>query len=65
VPRKCSLEVIYEGLGRPMITSAAVLLEGVTTKAEESTISPFVFGGATFAVFLLLLLVVTRFNPDR
>lgn len=47
-----------------MITSAAFLLQEVTTKAEESTVSPFVFGGAGFAVFLLLLLAVTRLNPD-
>ena len=48
-----------------MITKAAVLLEEVTTKSDEASVSPFVFGGIALAVLLLLLLIVTRFNPDR
>ncbi len=48
-----------------MVVSAAILLSETVKQAEEPTVSPYVYGAATFAVFLLLLLATTRFNPDR
>ena len=46
---------------------ATVLASGEGAEHSENTmsVSPWVFGVAAFAVFLLLLLVVTRLNLDR
>lgn len=39
--------------------------EGTGHSGEAMTVSPWWFGGAAMAGFLLLLLVVTRLNLDR
>jgi hypothetical protein len=41
---------------------AAVLAEGVE---EHSKVGPALVGASVFLVLLVLLFLVTRFNPDR
>ena len=48
---------------------ASIVLPLADTVQKEDALhegpSPFLYGGAVLLVFLLLLLIVTRFNIDR
>ena len=47
-----------------MVSTLVRLAEGEVVESHEG-IPPWVFGITTFVVLVLLLFVVTRFNPDR